>query len=75
MINCKGYYDYWNEFDCGYSASICCEDCICNGGKYSPITGKVFRGNRSKYIREAEKRGRTSNVQNDVSHWFESKGE
>lgn len=60
MLECKGY-QYWTdcgyEYDCGYpNATFSCEDCIINGGDFSPQTGKLFRGNRAKY----EERARTA---------------
>lgn len=55
-IKCKGYWspstpDSPAEFDCEYenSGSFGCDDCIINGGSMSPISGKVFRGNRAPY--------------------------
>lgn len=60
LITCKGYragnpavgYD----FDCEYehAGEITCDQCLCNGGDMSPVTGKRFRGNLAPYIRLAE---------------------
>ena len=52
-IKCLGYkhetqdgYDY----DCEYpKVNFSCDECICNGGRYSPQTGKLFRGNPKPY--------------------------
>jgi hypothetical protein len=53
MLTCRGYShctDCGYERDCGYpNTTFSCEDCIINGGKMSPQTGKVFRGNHKKY--------------------------
>lgn len=59
FIPCKGYqsgnpligYDY----DCGYEKSkgFCCDDCICTGGSYSPVSGKpVKESTRRKYAKK-----------------------
>ena len=58
MLECKGYR-YWTdcgyEYDCDYpNATFACEYCIINGGEMSPQTGKLFRGNRSKYVEQAK---------------------
>ena len=54
MLVCKGKWTHsidGSEFDCDYehAGDICCEDCIINGGRFSPATGKLFRGNVKKY--------------------------
>lgn len=66
-IKCKGYwtsstYDGPPEFDCGYekSADFGCEDCIINGGRMSPVSGKPFRGNPVPYDDEVLRRFDTS---------------
>ena len=49
MITCLGYksgnpsdgYDYDCEYE--YAGEFGCEDCICNGGRFDPRTGKAFR--------------------------------
>lgn len=47
-IPCRGYWIHnsnSHDFDCEYpnSANFGCEDCICNGGKYDPKTGKEIK--------------------------------
>jgi hypothetical protein len=46
-IPCKGYqintpdqYDYDCEY--AYAGTVTCDDCIVNGGKYDPRTGKKY---------------------------------
>ena len=41
------------EFDCHYDPIFDCQDCIINGGKYSPVTNKIFRGNRKLYKKKS----------------------
>ena len=46
IISCRIYKiwtDYGYEYDCEYKTDIICEDCICNGGKFDPRTGKVIK--------------------------------
>ena len=62
MIKCKGEYDYWGEFDCGWGADFGCEDCIINGGTMSPQTNKPFRGNRAKYEERAREKPNSEHV-------------
>lgn len=33
---CLGDYDYFGEFDCGYSTSLMCEDCKYGLGRKDP---------------------------------------
>ena len=64
MISCKGYWTSsvdGDEFDCEYDPDFACDDCIINGGRMSPQTGKPFRGNRAKY-EERARRPRTENI-------------
>lgn len=68
MITCKLRTNYYGEHDCEYDQTIGCDDCICNGGRYSPVTGKVFRGNRKKYITRARK---IKGVTIDINDLFE----
>ena len=60
MIQCKGYRSAEGDYDCGHprSGHICCEECVCNGGLMSPISGKRFRGDITPYIMAAEERRR-----------------
>jgi len=54
MLKCKGHLKHhWegDEFECDYDAQITCEDCIINGGAYSPQTNKLFRGNAEPYLK------------------------
>jgi hypothetical protein len=46
----KEYLQEGVEYACRYDPEILCEDCILNGGRYSPITNKKFRGNPGLYI-------------------------
>lgn len=41
-VECKGYRDYWGEFNCDYehAGKFECDDCLVNGGRYDPRTGK-----------------------------------
>lgn len=62
-IKCKGYwtsstYDGPPEFECEYekAADVGCDDCIINGGRMSPVSGKPFRGNPAPYDDEVLKR-------------------
>jgi len=58
VIKCKGHWIHnvdGSDFDCEYkyAGEITCDSCIINGGDYSPQTGKLFRGNKKKYIKQA----------------------
>jgi hypothetical protein len=51
-IPCLGRWwetDAGREFDCDYEkAEFGCEDCIVNGGRMNPVTGKRYRRPRKK---------------------------
>mgnify|MGYP001577517190 CR=1 FL=1 len=59
MIKCKGHRTgtmEGDDFECEYAhGDIDCGDCIINGGRLSPQTGKTFRGNSAKYVALAQK--------------------
>ena len=59
MIRCKGYRTGTldgDDYDCIHAhGDIDCGDCVINGGKLSPQTGKAFRGNSGKYEQRAKK--------------------
>lgn len=69
-ITCKGHWsssttDSPPEFYCDYEPPFDCGDCICNGGRMSPVSGKPFRGNPEPYVqaflnREYEREPKTA---------------
>jgi hypothetical protein len=44
IVGCKGYYDYWGDFDCEYNTSLTCEEC-----KYSGIGRKDPEAKRNQF--------------------------
>ena len=50
-VPCKGYVTHTpdaSEYDCDYATGIACDDCIVNGGKLDPRTGKAYRKRKAK---------------------------
>lgn len=45
FIPCKAYHCGNDEFDCWYenAKGFSCENCICNGGRFSPISGNAWK--------------------------------
>ena len=35
-VRCKGYYDYFGEFDCEYETTLDCDDCKYGLGRKDP---------------------------------------
>ena len=65
VCRCPGEPD---DYDCGYAhADFGCEDCIITGGRFSPQTGKPFRGDRAKYIERAKTHAQQLKERNQVS--------
>lgn len=59
FIPCKGYQSGTPldgfDYDCEYenSGGFGCDNCICNGGAYSPISGKPIKETtRQKYAKK-----------------------
>lgn len=52
-IPCKGYEINTpdaHEFDCAYehAGKFGCEDCVVNGGRFDPRTGRAYRKRKAK---------------------------